>query len=424
MVRANKKAAFYTMATTVSTSLAALVDYVSSTVGNVSSIVALLDNVSTTVDGVSTTVGNVSSTVDYVSTNVSPFDNVSATVDTVSAIVALFDNVSTNMAFFDNVSATLAGGEAVPSLPSDVKTVVVTLGVIFNLLGVVGNVSILCVIAINKTLRKPYNALLGSMAVNDIVRCGVLNMIQVAGVYLEEFPLTWPSQTLMCRIHGILWTQLVLMTILHIMVIAIHRYLIIYHQKLSERITNRRTIGLLIGILHIVSFALLGARLNPNNSFRFVRSYGRCIGKLPGQLNLVIISTITFLTIVVLLLSYISVYHKVSSSKKQLQQVSIEGAVYGNQKRRLQKLTQHQKILLCMGVIVILLIVSFIPGFLSTWMASRHSDISPSTVSIAMTIVWIVGVMNSVVYGAFDSRFRKGFKRLILCNNKVSPMGS
>ena len=370
---------------------------------------------------------NVSSTVDNVSATVALFDNVSANVtlaDNVSTPVALIDNVSTSVALFDNASTNVAGRKAVPSLPSDVMAVVVTLGVIFNLLGVAGNVSILCVIARDKTLRKPYNALLGSMAVHDIVRCGVLNMIQVTGVYLEEFPLTWPSQTLMCRIHGILWTQLALMTLLHVMVIAIHRYLIVYHQKLSARITNRRTIGLLIGILHIISFALMGARFRPNISFRFVSSYGRCIVKLPGHLNLIIVSTVTFLAMIILLSSYISVYCKVSSSKKQLHHVSTAGAVYGNQKRRLQNMRQHEKILLCMVVILVFLIATSIPAALSSWMANRNNDISPSTVSIAMAIVWIVGVMNSVVYGVLDSRFRNGFKRLFLCNNKVSPIGS
>ena len=266
---------------------------------------------------------------------------------------------------FDNVSTIVANEEVVSSLSSYVKTVVVTLGVIFNLFGVAGNVSILCLIAKDKTLRKPYNALLGSMAVNDIVRCGVLNMIQVAGIYLEEFPLTWPSQHLMCVIHAILWTQLFITIPMYIMVIAIHRYLIVYHQKLSERISNKRTIGILICALHILSFALLSGRFNSDKSFRFISSYGRCLGKLSGSITLTIMSTMILLVIAISLSSYISVYYKVLSSKKRLQRVSIGGAIYGNQRRRLQIMTQHKKIMLCMLVIVTLLIVSFVMGALS-----------------------------------------------------------
>ena len=312
-----------------------------------------------------------------------------------------------------DVSTTVTEGEALQSLSGAVKMVIVALGVIMNLFGVVGNVSILYVIARDKTLRKPYNALLGSMAVNDILRCGVLNMIQVAGIYLEEFPLTWTSQHMMCIIHAILLTQLIIMVPLHIMVIAIHRYLLVYHHKLSDRITNKRTIGILICALHIV---LLSGRFNPDNSYRFISSYGRCIGNLPGHLNLTIVSTITFLVIVISLASYISVYHKVSSSKNRLQLVSIGRAIYGNQRRRLQAMTQHQKILICMMVIVVLLIVSLCLGTFSAWMDNKES-VSPSTISITMVIALFVGDMNSLAYGVLDYRFRDGFKRLFLCKS-------
>ena len=63
---------------------------------------------------------------------------------------------------------------------------------------------------------------------------GILNMIQVATINLEESPLTWPSQHTMCVIHAILWVQMIIMIPLHIMVIAVHHYLIVYHQKLKE----------------------------------------------------------------------------------------------------------------------------------------------------------------------------------------------
>ena len=79
----------------------------------------------------------------------------------------------------DNVSTAVTEGEILQSLPGAVETVIVTLGVIINMFGVIGNGSILCVIAGDETLRKPYNALLGSMAVNDMVRCGLMNLTRV-----------------------------------------------------------------------------------------------------------------------------------------------------------------------------------------------------------------------------------------------------
>ena len=57
-------------------------------------------------------------------------------------------------------------------------------------------------------------------------------------------------------------------------------------------------------------------------------------------------------------------------------------------------------------------------------MANTNGDINPSGIAIVMIIVWIAGMMNSLVYGVFYSRFRNGFKRLLLCDNKVGPVES
>ena len=141
--------------------------------------------------------------------------------------------------------------------------------------------------------------------------------------------------------------------------------------------------------LYIVSFVLLSGGLSPKNTFRFSSSHifrhlkleialaisasndEKCIGHLPGIFNTAIMAITTVLVIVVLLASYIRVFHKVASSKAQLQLVSIGGAIYGNQRRRLQIMTQHQKILLCMVVIVISLIVAFSTGSLSILIAKK-----------------------------------------------------
>ena len=324
---------------------------------------------------------------------------------------------------FDNLSTAVAE-EAVQSLSSYLRRVIVTLGVIFNLLGAVGNVVILCVIARDKTLRKPYNALLASMAVNDIVICGVLNMIQVVGIYLGEFPMTWSSQLIMCRIHSILVVNLHFTSLLHVMVIAIHRYLIVYHQKLNDRITNKRTVGILICALHIVSFILLSGRLKPNNTQRFIGSLGRCMGKLPGDLIINTISITVGIAIAILLASYSSIYYKVYSSKKQLQLVTVGSGNYNNQRRRIQNDSHHKKILMCMIITVIVLVVGYVPGMLSGWMVNKDADVNASTISISMLFAWFVYAMCSVSYCILDTEFKTAFKRLFLCNNKIGRTGS
>ena len=332
----------------------------------------------------------------------------SSTVPT--AITTIWDNLLTTVT--DDMDQQL--------LSTYVKNVVVTLGVIINAIGIVGNSSILWVILKDKTLRKPYNALLGSMAVNDVILCGVVNMIQVAGIYLGEFPITWPSQNIMCKIHSILWVQLLFMTMLHIIVIAIHRYLIVFRTQLSHRITNKRTVPLLIIGLHLASLAVFFRRYTAELSY--VSTVGSCLSEVgsSGYAIFAVFSVVILLTAVTLLFSYISIHRKVYAAKEQLKLVNIGGSNYANQKRKLTSDTRHKKILKCMIIILLIFLVGYIPSLVAVWV--RDSGISPSVVSSTMVILWISNAVNSVVYGILDCRFKRGM--LSMCNNKISPEDS
>ena len=63
----------------------------------------------------------------------------------------------------------VADGGDLQFLSTYVKTVFVTLEILINAFGIAGNSSILWVIVKDKTFRKPYNVLLGSMAVNEVI---------------------------------------------------------------------------------------------------------------------------------------------------------------------------------------------------------------------------------------------------------------
>ena len=329
---------------------------------------------------------------------------------------------STVLTTVSNFSATaMAEGELIESLSSYVKTVIVTLGGIVNTFGAVGNGLILLVIRREKSMRKPYNALLGSMAVNDVILCGALNMIQVAAIHSEEFPLTWPSRDMMCKVHFVAWTQFIFTSILHIMAITIHRYLMVFHQQLSKRITTRRTISLLICVLHVFSVVLLSKQMSSHK--RFISSLGSCLVKVDGYVNLILLAFLIILAISLILYSYIRIQRKVYSTKKQLQLVNIGSRSYANQTRQLSSTTQHMKIIKCMVIILVLFLVGYVPAVFSIWRINKGSDISPSTVSTTMLILWSSHALNSLVYVVLDNQFKLGFKRLFFCNKKISPVG-
>ena len=337
-----------------------------------------------------------------------------------TSLTTEWDDLSNTLTDVEDIlSSTLAGVESLKTYSRHLKIVFVTVGIILNLLGVIGNGSILCVIVRDKTLRKPYNGLLASMAVHDMILCGVLNMTQVAGIHSGSFPITWPSEDLMCRIHTILFTQFLLTSMLHIIVIAAHRYLLVFHPRFSDRITSKRTISLLIVVLHVVSLPLLSKQFT--SPMRFIRSTGWCLPKIRGYVNLIIFATIVVIAIAALLYSYIRIHHKVYFAKKRLQTVNVEGTSYANQKRKLKSTTQHKKILQCMVIILVIFMVGYVPTVFSVWRLNRGFDIAPATVIAPVIILWTTNAINSLIYGVLDSRFRNGYKKLFLCYNKIGP---
>ena len=70
-----------------------------------------------------------------------------------TTLTTAWDELSNNLTGVEDIlSSTLAGIESLQTLSSHMKTVFVPLGIILNLLGVIGNGSILCVIVRDKTL--------------------------------------------------------------------------------------------------------------------------------------------------------------------------------------------------------------------------------------------------------------------------------
>ena len=324
---------------------------------------------------------------------------------------------------WDFAYTTAATDTFIQPLTKNFKTFIVTLGVLINLFGVVGNIVILVVMVRSKSLRKPYNGLVASMAVIDLALCGVVNMIQVAGIHTGTFPLSWPSEDSMCRAHNIMWIQLVFVSMLHISVIAAHRYLLVYYPHVSARITNKLTVTLLIFILHVVAF-LVFCFGKLTGEMRFIPPAGCCIAWSKSSKNLLLIAGNLGITTTILLCSYIAIHLKVASVRKQLKAVCVnaQGVEYANSKNNLKRNTHHMKILQCMLVIFLLLVGGYLPVLASMGQVINTDDASPIFVSSTMLIVWVTNAVNSVVYGVLDSNFRMAYRKLMSCGIKIWPL--
>ena len=321
---------------------------------------------------------------------------------------------------------TPTGEPPVPLLTPEMKQWIIVLGVIINTLGILGNGLIVLVIAMSKTLSKPYNGLLASMAVNDMISCGAVNLIQMAGIYLGKFPLTWPSTDVMCRIHNVLWIQINLVSQQHIMVIAGHRYLMVCHQKLSTRITNKITVAFLIISLHVFSFVVLGIPKIFNEMY-FNSSVGCCVGYTnQSMFTLSVLSGHLFLAISILLFSYITIYKKIVALKRQITATNQDEGNrrdYVLQTSRLKANKIHSKMVKCMVILLAVVVGGFIPNLVTLTIFSRGVDVPGVILVMSYLIMWTSNATNSLVYSVMDLQFIISLKKLICCErNQIHPI--
>ena len=320
---------------------------------------------------------------------------------------------------FDKMLTTVQYTTSNPALPSGFKHVVVVYGTVINVFGAIGGLVIVIVMASSKSMRKPYNAFVASMAINDMMLCGVTNMIQVAGIHQRRFALGKSSETFLCRLHNIIWTHLVFITMLHILVIAGHRYLAVYHQNLSARITNKLTILLLICVLHMLTFCLFGLR-KLSDGLRFISPLGSCVTWSTGPVNLALISANILITSLVLLSSYISIHYKVYSVKKQLQAIT-SGAAQNTTTGTLKKTTHHKKIIQSMVIIFLLLTGGYLPLIGAVGRLIKGEEISGPVLSLTLLFLWTSNAANSFVYSIFDRNFRTAYRKLF--RSRIAPSG-
>ena len=255
------------------------------------------------------------------------------------------------------------------TLTGPFKDFIVTSGVIINLFGLLSNAMILVVMYKDKSLREPYNALIGSMTVTDIFVCGVLSLIQVLGIHYEEFPITWPSADVMAKIHTILLIQSMITVILHAMAISMIRYMLVLHPTTSARIMDKFTVGILILILHMVSCILLSNKFT--SELAFVKTTGFSVDVIDDNISKILMGTALVLSAMVILYCYIRIHRVVYLAKNKIQTVIMERNKHKEAKRRLKTNSSHRYILLCMMTIFGLLIIGNFPILIAVWRMKR-----------------------------------------------------
>ena len=332
------------------------------------------------------------------------------------------DMDATGSALPEDVLTTVVDDQSIQqTLTSDFSTFMLTSGSLINLFGVLVNGVIMILLYKDKSLRKPYNALLGSMAVSDMFCCGVLNIVQVIAIYIETYPITWPRADLMCRLHSFLRLHLILVSILHVMSISMTRYLLVLHPQLSTRVINKRTITIILFVIHIMSCVIVITSSGLFRKITFIKTMGSCKAEESDIALIATVATTLSLSALVLLYSYMRIHRTVYLAKKKLETVIMERSRYRDSKRSLTNNSSHKYILQCMMIIFISLIVGFLPGLVVLTRIENGLDVPIHALPLTMLILFFSNAAHSLVYVVLDTNFKRSFKSFLNQSNTVTP---
>ena len=295
-----------------------------------------------------------------------------------------------------------------------------TSGSLINLFGVLVNGLIMLLLYKDKSLRKPYNALLGSMAVSDMFCCGVLNIVQVIAIYIETYPITWPRADLMCRLHSFLRLHLILVSILHVMSISMTRYLLVLHPQLSTRVINKRTITISLLVMHILSCVIVTTCSGLFEKSTFIKTMGSCKHDEKDIALMAVLATTFSLSALVLLYSYIRIHRAVYLAKKKLETVIMERSRYRDSKRKLNNNSSHKYILKCMLIIFILLIAGHLPNLVVAASIANGSDVLSYALPLAVLAFFFSNAVHSLGYVVLDTNFKRSFKAFLNQSNRIT----
>ena len=307
------------------------------------------------------------------------------------------------------------------TLTSDFRILMLTSGAIINLFGVLVNVIIMAILYKDKSLRKPYNALLGSMAVCDMFCCGILNIVQVIAIYIETYPITWPRADLMCRLHTFLRIYLGFVSFLHVMSISITRYLLVLHPQLSTRVINKRTIAIILFVIHLLSCVIVTTCAGLFEKSTFIKTMGFC---KPDETDIALVAvwaTTLSLSALVLLYSYVRIHRTVYLAKKKLETVIMERSRYRDSRRNLTKNSSHKYILQCMMIILISLLLGYLPNLVVVTRIVNGLYVPFRALPLTMLILHLSNAAHSLVYVVLDTNFKRSFKSFLRQSNTVAP---
>ena len=334
---------------------------------------------------------------------------------TQSSVEVFYDADMTSSNFLNSQSNTTVATETLrsldlqPSLPAGLKAMVIIMGLIINIAGGFGSILIILVISTSKLLRRTYNLCVASLALNSLVQCLLINMTQLAGISLGKFPLGS-----FCLFYNMMWSHMHFVSICHVTIISVVRYLLVVHQSLTFTQNKSLFISLLV-VVQIITFLLIDvykigrtSSIDPTTGLCWITPF--------EPLSTYLFTANLIISILAVLWSYVGIYRHVLTQKKMIRTITSASTI--TLRNNLKKNMHHMKIVQCMVLVLVTTAVCMILPLASLLYIYMRKYVQFLHV-LTPILLWTFSTANTIIYGLNDSTFRQAYRRMLCRNNQV-----
>ena len=285
--------------------------------------------------------------------------------------------------------------------------------VIIMIATIFGNVLVCFAVLIYRNLRTQTNMMLFSLAVSDLLM--VISMAFNSTMILHN---KWIFSSTMCTVVSSLALTLCFISILHLCLLSIDRYILIKKPFGNQKSMSKRTVIVLMVLIWLVPSVVANL---PYADFEFRSSVFGCLKNTSQHHNpsstFVLVAIFVIVPFLVLFYVYVYLYKVVFQHARIIVGLQPNQNDNGVQNRPKSRLQVQKKSIITFAFVIGAFLLCYTPFFvLGSYASSKGTGtISNDLISLVTWLAFCNSFCNPVVYGLRYKQFREAFRK-ILCS--------
>ncbi|CAH1791927.1 unnamed protein product [Owenia fusiformis] len=268
---------------------------------------------------------------------------------------------------------------------------------IFLVEGILGNLWIMFVILRKKEMRNVINIFIVSLCVNDLMNLCV-NQILFLSSYIA---LEWVTGMAVCGVVPELSVVFTGTSLWHSALIAIHRYIVVIHNDVYNRMHIKLYVGFVLVITRVLPFAFnIPAIITPMAGYS--PKLLRCI-LLPqyATRTMAMMVCLFIVPCLIVICCFLAIFIYVHRSTLRIQNAGF---------RREIQITKM------FGCVFFTILIGYLPyAFIRT--GDRNNQLSPDVYVIVSTLYSVATCLSPLIYGAMNQQIRQACQDCSTCSN-------